>query len=168
MGARSAVTILAAALLAAACKKPPPPPEVDAGKPKDHLREGEFPEGHENAFGLVLPRDSSIVYRITDMVEVRSRLLPEELSNYVRAHVQDAKIVAGAQKTTFEDAVPPKEPNRRLHIEVTVSYKDAARSSMRVRDVTPPPPAPSMTPDEAYRKAGRGPDGKPLDPKNMF
>lgn len=167
---RPAVALLIAALLVGgmACKKPPPPPPDESAKPKDHLAEREFAEGTEKAFALVLPRDSQVVYRITGVVEVQSRLLPEELSNYVRARVaKTTKVFAGADTTTFEDAVLPSEPQRHLQIEIGATRRNTMRSSMTVRDMTPPPPAPKISEEDAYGKAGRRPDGKPLE-KHLF
>lgn len=160
--------LLASALVSAGCKKPPPP-EVDAGPPPDHLAKDEIPEGHDKAFALVLPFKSSVQYRVTDAVSVDSTLTTEELSNFVRARVQTSKITAGANGTTFDDAVVPAEPRRVLHIEVRRGDRARhAMSSMIVRDVTPPPAAPKISDEDSWRKAGRAPDGKPLDSKHMF
>lgn len=163
---------ISAALLAAAlvgCKKPPPPPVVDAGPPPDHLAKDEIPEGHEKAFALPLPMSSRVQYRMSDVVAIDSTLSTEELSNYVRTHVQTTKITAGANGTTFDEAVVATEPRRLLHIEVRRGERARhARSSMLVRDVTPIPAPPKISDEDSWRKAGRTPDGKPLDPKQMF
>jgi hypothetical protein len=170
MGSRPGVAVVAALLVfGAGCKKPPPP-ELDAGpKAPDHLERNEIPEGREKAFALVLPLSSKIGVRFPDSVEVESQLRPEDLSNYIRAHVQAASITAGADRTTFENAIVATEPKRILHIEVRPGRPSHdMRSSMIVRDVTPLPPEPKVSDEEAWKRVGRGPDGKPLDPNHMF
>ena len=173
MGSRPGVVpLLTAALFVfgAGCNKPAPPPEPDAGpKASDHLERNEIPEGREKAFALVLPLSSKVGVRFKDSVEVESQLRPEDLSNYIRAHVHATKITAGADRTTFEDAVVATEPKRILHIDVRPGRpSQAMKSSMIVRDVTPLPPEPKVSDEEAWKREGRGPDGKPLDPNHMF
>lgn len=142
---------------------------VDAGVASDHLVSGEIPEGRDKAFALALPLNAHIEFRFPDAIEIESQLRPEELSNYVRARVRTTKITAGAERTTFEEAVVPAEPKRLLYIEVRPARPNRpSRSSMVVRDVTPPPAPPKTTDEDAWKRAGRGPDGKPLDPKHMF
>jgi hypothetical protein len=161
--------LFATAAGAIGCKKPPPPPEVDAGKAIDHLGPNEIPEGREKAFALTLPFASDVHMRLTNAIEVESTLEPEQLSNYVRARVQAKKVIAGANQTTFEDAIVPAEPTRMLRIEVRNGPASRhKRSSMMIRDVTPGPAAPKISDEDSWRKAGRDPQGKPLDPKHMF
>ncbi|MFO0742117.1 MAG: hypothetical protein U0270_39965 [Labilithrix sp.] len=163
---------LAAALLvcSAGCKKPPPPAPnvVETAPAPDRLGRGEIPEGRDKAFALILPLSSHVQYRLKDAVEVESQLPPEQLSNFVRARVKTTKIAAGADGTTFEDAVVPAEPKRVLSIDIRPLRNGPMKSTMMVRDVTPRPAEPKASDEEAWRRAGRGTDGKPLDPKNMF
>lgn len=154
-----------------ACKKPPPAVGngLDAGPPVDHLSRDEVPEGTEKAFTLLLPKAAIVSFRLEGEVIVDSDLTPEQLSNYVRRHVQTTKVTAGASTTTFDDAIVPAEPKTHLRIEIrrppTTSMH---RSTMYVRDVTSPPSPPKTTDADAYRAAGRNPDGTPLNPKQMF
>jgi len=167
---RSGVSVTVALLVvgAVSCKDPPPPPP-DAGKAVDHLATNEIAEGREKAFALVLPLRSHALSRFPDSIEVESELLPEELSNYIRSHVKTDKITAGADRTTFDQAIVPAEPKRILHIEVRGGKpRPNIRSSMLVRDITPLPPEPKISDEEAWKRAGRAPDGKPLDPNHMF
>lgn len=162
--------LIASLAFSAGCKKPaPPPPVVDAGPPRDHLAPGEVPEGREKAFALVLPYRSNIQFKTADAIVIESPLRPEELSNFVRARVQTNEITAGAGQTTFGHAVVPAEPKRILQIEIRPAQPSHdMRSAMTVRDVTPPSSPAPATEEEAWRKAGRGPDGKPLDQNHMF
>lgn len=157
--------------LGVGCKKPPPPPTTtDAGPPHDHLAPGEIAEGREKAFSLALPRESRILLKMPNAIQVESFLRPEELSNFVRARVKTTMIAAGADGTTFDQAVVPAEPNRILQIEVRPAQPSPrnARSSMMIRDVTPLPAPPKVSDEEAWKNVGRTPDGKPLDQNHMF
>lgn len=165
-GVNAAVLLLAT--FAVGCKEHPPPP--DAGpKVADHLATNEIPEGRDKAFALVLPLASRVMFRFPDSVEVESELRPEELSNYIRAHVKTDKIAAGAERTTFDQAIVPSDPKRVLHIDVRPGkLSHNVRSSMLIRDITPLPPEPKISDEEAWKRAGRAPDGKPLDPNHVF
>lgn len=164
-----AVSVTALFFLGVGCKKPPPPDVVDASaRPVDHLVRDEIPEGHDKAFALKLPLSGRVQFRTKDTVEVDSQLRPEDLSNFVRARVQTTKITAGADRTTFEGATVPTEPKRVLYIEVRPARSGGdMKSSLLVRDVTPLPPEPKVSDEEAWKRAGLRPDGKPLDPNHM-
>lgn len=170
MVARPRVTGTIALLLGAvSCKDPPPPPPDAGAKAADHLATNEIAEGRDKAFALVLPLASRIVFKFPDSVEVESELRPEDLSNYIRLHVKTDKIAVGADRTTFDQAIVPSDPKRVLHIDVRPGkVTHNVRSSMLIRDITPLPPQPKISDEEAWKRAGRGPDGKPLDPNHMF
>jgi hypothetical protein len=173
MGHRARVGLAALVVLsAAACKKPQeqqsaPSVTQDAG-PVDHLAPREIAEGRFKAYSLTLPLDSNIRYHLTDVFEIESRLTPEQLSNYVRAHVRTEKITAGAQRTTFDEAIVPSEPKRVLRIEITPARADPVMASlMLIHDITPLPAPAKISDEDAWKKAGRLPNGK-LDPSQNY
>ena len=45
---------------------------------------------------------------------------------------------------------------------------DFPKPGILFRDITPLPPEPKISDEEAWKRAGRAPDGKPLDPNHMF
>lgn len=133
----------------------------------DQLAPNEVVEGQDKAFALPLPRYARVTGRFQTSITVRSHLTPEDLANFVRARVKEGKVVAGGAATTFENVVVPNEPGRRLTIDVRrATITGDARSEMTVRDTTPPPVEPGLTDEQRWKKAGFGPDGKLLDPKN--
>lgn len=163
------LALIAAASLTA-CRRPPPKLDdsADAG-PVDHLATNEIPEGTEKAFTLILPKASTVIYRVQGAVQIEADLSPEQLSNYVRKHVQPQKIIVGATMTTFDDAIVAATPETHLHVEVTLPpVHSLHRSLMNVRDVTRLPGPPKTTDADAWRQQGRNPDGTPLNPKQMF
>lgn len=166
MVARVRLTLVCAVLLASVGCKRKPPPEPAPPPPVDRLAPNEVAEGKDKAFALPLPRHAKITGRFDTSVTVRSPLLPEELANFVRARVKEGNVVAGGAATRFEDVIVPAEPQRRLTIEVRrPPLTGDARSEMTVRDTTPPPVEPNLTDEDRWKKAGFGPDGKLLDPK---
>ena len=117
-----------------ACRKPPPTAAVDAGPPVDHLAKDENVEGTEKAFTLILPKTSYVIYRVDGAVEVEADLTPEQLSNYVRKHVQTTKVTAGASTTTFDDAIVPSDPKMHLRIDVRPAAGNERPSRRDARD----------------------------------
>lgn len=161
---------LGALLAMAACKSKPPPEPSEPPAPLDHLAENESPEGTERAFALVLPRHARVTARVDTSVTARTPLPVAQLAAYVRAHVTtpgDAGPPPAGAVSRFADVVVPAEPARHLAIELrALPQAGDARSEMIVRDVTPPPVEPGLTDEQRWNKAGLGPDGKLLDPKN--
>jgi len=151
---------------AVGCKKPVPVETHTEPLPVDHLARDEVVTGLEKAFALPLPRESHVIVRYANEVQVRSSLEPELVSNFVRAHVKAGKAIVGSTMTTFDHVVVPAEPTRELTIEIRRSNIPGGRTTMLVRDDTPGTPAAIPT-DEAWRRAGRTTDGKLLDPKKV-
>jgi hypothetical protein len=169
-----AVAIVLTFGMATGCRKPPPPREMEDAAPpppKDHLAEGEVPEGSEKAFALPLPRAARVSVRFRDSVHVQSATLgPEQMANFVRARVKSGKVMIGTTMTTFEDVVVPAEPKRHITVEVRRGPPmSGARSVMVVTDVTPPPPPdPNESEADRRKKSGLSPDGtKLIDPNHM-
>ena len=173
MGVRHRLTAGAAiAILAVvACSSKPQTGGQDAGPPPgppDHLARGEIAEGQDKAFALRLPQRSKVSARFPKDVHVISSHTPEELANYVRAHVAEGKVAAGTAVTEFRDVVVPSEPTRRLTIEVRNGAVAHARSMMIIRDTTPAPVEPGLSDQDRYKKAGLAPNGRVLDPKRLY
>jgi hypothetical protein len=157
---------LAASTAACSACKRPPPPENDA--PPDHLAPNEVVESKERAFGLPLPRLSTVKARFAATVHVTSSLSPEELTNFVRARAKGGKVTPGATSTRFEDVTPRDDANKRLTVEVRqLKLGDGTKSEMLVLDTTPPPVEPGISDEERWKKAGLKPGGEVLDPKRL-
>jgi hypothetical protein len=173
MGARHRLTAGAAIAMFAivACSSKTQTGAQDAGPPPappDRLAQGEIAEGQDKAFALRLPQRSKVSARFPKDIHVVSSHTPEELSNYVRAHVAEGKVASGTTVTEFRDVVVPTEPTRRLTIEVRNGAVAHARSMMIVRDTTPAPVEPGLTDEDRYKKAGLAPNGRVLDPKRLY
>ncbi len=132
----------------------------------DTAGELELPAGDVEAFGLKLPRGMSVKARFPDAVYALADIGLEPIGNYVRTHVEGAKVETGPAKTVFEQAKVKGDGSHVVRVEVTLVSRE--RVEVVVRDETPrPDPNPAgASEDERWRRAGMAPGGKkPLDDK---
>jgi len=166
VGGRSPLALLACAALSLSCKgnskHPPEATSASARAPSvDELSPGELAEGEQRAFGLAIPRRMRVSATFPDAVFAVGALRPEDVSNYVRQRVVSEGVETGPSKTVFTKAkLKGAESERTMRIEVVL--KDGA-TELVVRDQTPPPVEPGLSPDERMRKKGLLPDGTPID-----
>ena len=149
----------------ASCKRKARP-VPDAGPPVDHLAVSEDLESRDAVYALALPRASSVAFRFDRTSTVLTPLSAESLSNFVEKRVTGGKVVRGTSSTTFEDVASPKEPARKLTIEVRPAH-GAFASELVVKDTTPPPNDPKLTEDQRWKAVGLTPDGKVIDREHM-
>ena len=130
----------------------------------DKLGELELIPGTDHAFGLDVPRGVQVSYRFQKAVHIQGDVRPEALANYLRMRVGDGEITVGASETVFDGVRAKTEPGRVLRIRVV---RISARETKAIlEDITPPEVQPG-TNAERWKRAGFGPDGKPLDPKRV-
>jgi hypothetical protein len=141
-------------------KAPPAGSASARSVPVDTLRPGELAEGKELAFGFPLPRDMRVTVRFADAVFATGPLGFEPLTNYVRERVEAERVDTGPVKTVFAGASLKAAPERRLQLEVSVRGGEA---ELVVRDQTPKPIEPGLSPEEKWKRSGVTPDGG-LDP----
>jgi hypothetical protein len=130
----------------------------------DKLGELELIPGTDHAFGLEVPRGVQVSYRFQKAVHIQGDVRPEALANYLRMRVGDGEITVGASETVFDGVRAKNEPARVLRIRVV--RISAQESKAILEDITPPEIQPG-TNAERWKRAGFGPDGKPLDPKRV-
>ncbi len=121
-------------------------------------------EGKQKAFALFLPRDVTIERTFADEVIAHGEMEPEAVANYVRARVREGTVTVGAMVTTFERVKLPAEPARELRIRVSPGR--GYRTTVVVRDITPPVIADPGNETDRWKQAGLLPNGQPLDPKH--
>ena len=142
-----------------------PPPVVSAvasQKPLDRLAPGELSPGPGRVFGLELPAGMVVRGQFHDVAYAHGKVAPDALANYVRDRVIVAHVEIGAARTVFPNArIKQGPPDRYFQLEVVAG---AEQTELVVRDVTPQPKAPeNISTEEAWRRAGRRPDGRPFD-----
>ncbi|MEJ7731679.1 MAG: hypothetical protein WKG00_21015 [Polyangiaceae bacterium] len=166
----SRAATLALALTLGACGKkaddaPPQAAAAPAPASPDELRPGELAEGQERAFGLPLPRHMRISARFPDAVFATGAMSPEHVANYVRERVVADAVETGPAKTVFTRA-KLKAGDDKTVIRIEVAQR-GADTELVVRDQTPPPIKPGLTPEERMREHGMTLDGKLIDPKRL-
>ncbi|MCB9588684.1 MAG: hypothetical protein H6718_24960 [Polyangiaceae bacterium] len=160
------------ALVCAACNGTPEevaPAAASAAPsahPVDHLAKGELAQGEEKLFGLPIPQKMRVERRFLDAAHAAGPVTPEDLSNYVRQRVSVAQVEIGAARTVFPRVlIHGGDPKKIYRIEV--SPRSGGGSELEVRDITPAPIPSGLSDAERWRRAGRNPDGTPIDPKKL-
>lgn len=154
--------------VATSCSKPASP-VPDAGLPAapvasraDRLDPLEVPEGDRQAFALKVPRGMSVIYDGPDEVQATGMITPERLANYVRKRVVVDGVELGSARTVFDRArVVGDDSGRLVRIEV---ISQQVGTMLVVKNLSPPKADPNATPEERWKKFGRDPSGKLLDP----
>lgn len=143
----------------------PPPPSKAPATP-DRLAQGERLPEAETAFGLPLPAGMHVVRHFDDAAYFAGDVAFDAVLDHVRRHVR-----AGAAEMLSQGAVFPRatlaqgDTGRLLRIELS---KTPRGTQLHVRDITPPPAVTGLTEEEIWRKAGRKPDGTPVDPNQVY
>jgi hypothetical protein len=172
--ARRGALVLCCAL--AACEDEPPvvpadygsatPPAAYSGQPLDRLGQAELAPGNADAFGLVLPRRLKVEAKFPREVHASGRVLPEALANYIRRRVTVKHVELGTARTVFPQArINTGDRSRLYRIEVVAGRGGTTR--LVVRDVTRASAAQGLSEQERWRRAGIGPDGRPLNLKEL-
>jgi hypothetical protein len=92
---------------------------------------------------------------------------PEALANYVRERVELERVEIGAASTVFPRAKITRGAPDKLY-DLVVAPLNGRLTELTIRDVTPrPKSAPGTSEAERWRRAGRKPDGSPLDPSEL-
>jgi len=158
---------LVLSLAPAACreKQPAPRPAPSLGvsaKPLDRLAPGELRPGQNQVFWLEVPTGMVVRGAFLEVAYLHGKVTPEALANYVRDRVVVDHVEIGAARTVFPYARIKKGPaDRFFQIEVIAGNSN---TELVIKDVTPrPKPPEKLSDDERWRRAGRRPDGKPLD-----
>jgi hypothetical protein len=165
-----ALSAVSAALLSASCKGEPAPiadlVKSDAGgKVKavapDRLAPGELAEGDAAAFGFRAPREMKLDARFPDAAHFSGRVTAERLSNYVRERVLASHVEVGAARTVF-----PRvriKGNDSAHVYRVEIIPARSKTKLVIQLLSAPPAVRGLTEAERWKRAGIGPDGKPLD-----
>ncbi len=128
--------------------------------PVDRLAPGELAPGQSQVFGFEVPRQMKILSQSPDRALLEGEVSDVALIDYVRERVEVVHVEIGAGRTIFPKArIKNGLPDRLYQVEVVPNHR---RSSILIQDVTPKP-VEHLTPEERWKRAGRTPDGKPID-----
>ncbi len=159
-------------LLVVGCTTTGPKPEPGAAasasahkKPLDRLAPGELVPGTAAAFGFVAPRQLRLERKYPDAAHFVGQASAEAVANYVRERVAVERVEVGVARTVFPKVViKGGDPNKIYRIEVV---RDDPMTRVMIRDITVPPITQGLSDEERWKRAGRRPDGKLLDPKKL-
>lgn len=143
-----------------------PPPPASAPATPDRLAEGERLPEAETAFGLPLPAGMRVVRHFNDAAYFAGDVGFDAVLEHVRRHVRAEAAQMLNQGVVFPRATVAKgDANRLLRIELSTTPRG---TQLHIKDITPPPALSGLSEAEIWRKAGRKPDGTPLDPNQVY
>ena len=152
-------------LAASACQREPSQVTTSENLTPDRLGPGEQLPESETAFGLTLPPGMRLVREFKNAAYFAGRVELAPALEHLARHVtpSSAELVPGG--AVFARVHVTGDGSKRP-LRVTVR-ETASGSQIHVEAIAPPPDLTGLTREEIWRKAGRNPDGTPLDPKQL-
>ena len=142
------------------------PAPVSAPATPDRLAPGETLPEAETAFGLPLPAGLRLVRHFNDAAYFAGNVPFEAVLEHVRSRVRAEGVQMLSQGALFPRAtLAGGDAGRRLRIEIG---KTPRGTQLHIQDITPPPAITGVSEADIWRKAGRKPDGTPLDPNQEY
>jgi len=154
------------ACASAACQREPAPVEV--GPTPDRLAAGERLPESETAFGLPLPRGMRLVRHFKDAAYFSGGVKLQQALEHLAKHVTPASAELVTNGAVFSRVNVTGAPAGAPPLRITLKRTQRG-SQIHVEQLTPPPPVVSgLSQEELWRKAGRNPDGTPIDPSQLY
>jgi hypothetical protein len=143
-----------------------PPPVASEVPTPDRLTKNERLPESETAFGVPLPPGMRLTRHFDDAAYFSGDVPLDSLVEHLQKYVRCRDVQARGQGVVFTRAtVIGDESQRSLRIEVRPS---AHGTQLHLQDITPPPALTGANEAEIWRKAGRNPDGTPLDQNRLY
>jgi len=159
--------LLVSCVICGCRSEPEPAPLANGARTPDRLAPGEGLPESETAFGLAMPRGMRLVRHFKDAAYFAGDVELERVLEQVAQHVAppEAQLVDGG--ALFPSVrINGDGSGRLLRIKLE---KTRRGSQIHVEDVTPAAPVLSgLSKAEVWQKAGRKPDGTPLDPNQLY
>ena len=132
----------------------------------DRLEEGEHLPAAETAFGLPMPSGMQLSRHFDDTAYFSGPLPVSDLVAHIQERVSSRDVEMMNQRTVFARAyIDGDESKRLVRIEVA---KTPVGSEIYIRDITPPSSPRGLSEAERWSRAGRKPDGTPLNPNQLY
>jgi hypothetical protein len=158
----------AAAALLCACQSKAPP-TATAALPEatpDRLAPSERPAETATAFGLSLPKGMRLTRQFKSSAYFLGRLDLDTVVEHLKPHLDAKRVETKPGHTVFEQAaLKGSAPERLLRVDVSAEGRG---TQVYVQDVTPPPAPRGVSEAEMWRRAGRNPDGTPMDQNQLY
>ncbi|HEY5956519.1 MAG TPA: hypothetical protein VIV60_08205 [Polyangiaceae bacterium] len=129
-------------------------------KPVDHLLPGELSASAEFVFGFPVPNGMHVERAFPTSVHLVGDVTLAAVSTYLKQHAQVSSPEYTGSLLVYDRVRLPNQGDARLY-RVQIAQQ-GRQLRLVISDITPPPEQPGLTSDEAWRRAGRKPDGSPL------
>ena len=149
----------------AACQREPAP--VEATTTPDRLAPGEHLPESETAFGLPLPPGMRLVRHFKDAAYFSGDVSLQQALEHLAKHVTPPNPQLISRGAVFPRVNVIGGGPRALPLRIRLE-QTARGSQIHVEELTPPPVVSGLSQEEIWRKAGRNPDGTPIDPNQLF
>lgn len=163
-----ALPSVAAALLLGACDERDAPAgaaQTTPSAPVDRLAPKERPERLRSAFGLVAPEPLVLEAKFEDSARFAGRIGADDLVARLKPLIVASVVELAGESYVFRRArIRSGDRNRVYQLEV---IPRGPLTRLIVRDVTPPPSRSGLSESERWKQAGRTPDGKVVDPREL-
>jgi hypothetical protein len=147
-------------------KAPPAATEATPEVTPDRLPPQQRPAETATAFGLSLPKGMRLTRQFNDSAYFLGRLDLATVVEHLRPHLDAKRVETKPGHTVFEQATLKGDASeRRLRVDVSA---EGPGTQVYVQDVTPPPAPRGVSEAEMWRRAGRNPDGTPMDQNQMY
>jgi hypothetical protein len=166
--ARSALALCIGACLAGCQDRTAaaPAPAASEAPTPDRLAKGERLSESETAFGVPLPAGMRLTRHFDDAAYFLGDVPLDTLVEHLQKYVRSSDVQTRGQGVVFARAsVIGDETRRSLRIEVRPTPRG---TQLHLQDVTPPPALTGANEAEIWRKAGRNPDGTPIDQNRLY
>jgi hypothetical protein len=147
-------------------KNAPEPPPPEETRTPDRLTEKERLPEAEIAFGLALPPGMHVVRLFKDAAHFSGDLAFETVFEHVKERVLARDVELLSDGVLFPRAFIVGDDTQRLFL---IELDKTPRGTLlHIRDITPPPALTGLSESEIWRKAGRHPDGTPVDQNQAY
>jgi hypothetical protein len=147
-------------------KSAPEPPPPEETRTPDRLTGNERLPEAETAFGLALPPGMHAVRLFKRAAYFSSDQPLESVFEHVKERVLARDVELLRDGVLFPRAFIVGDDTQRL-VRIELG-KTPGGTELHIEDITPPPPLTGLSEAEIWRKAGRNPDGTPIDQNQVY
>lgn len=132
----------------------------------DRLQHDEKLPESETAFGLPVPEGMRLSRHFRDSAYFTGKVPMDRLIDHVKTFVEAGEVEMMSQRMVFKRArIKGAERSRIVRVEISETPRS---SQIYIRDITPEHAAQVATEAERWRRAGRNPDGTPIDQNRIY
>jgi hypothetical protein len=157
-----------ASCLSPSCKDRPKKAVSEAPVPAppapDRLAPGQLLEGDQVVFGLRLPERTRLAAVFRDSLSAEGPYSPEDLAAYLKPRLDVAHVEMAGARILFPRARIRGAKADIYRVELIPSGQG---TTLRLRNITPPPAEQGLSEAERWRRVGLTPSGELIDPHGL-